>query len=726
MSRFEPFPNLEPTPGMVLGIACKQNIKFLRLTHSFDSYAYVMWVDEHPKLRLARRPKRIARRDLEYLATGPAACWGRLHLPDALTDVPAENSPASLALKHAWGLIKPLIDKFDCEQNLNCHSFEKLIRERASMTGTEFITVKRLVLRYYYFGNTPLALLQLPRGPKPYGHPYQAMDGGIADATSSMPRRRGRQPACAKAYGPNDFLVSNADVADIRATYQRYCAKGSRTVADAYVKYLSGPFRARHPQISQEYLDKKRVEPVTLRQFRYYNERSRLIKNETTTNQPYHRYLGHQGLHVVSPGELTEIDATGGRIFLVKRSDKTTKIATPTIYIAVDRWSRFILGIYVSLKPPSYEELRYLLLVSMTSRSRFRALDVDIDDARWPYGRLSVIICIDRGSELKSESTKQAVADDLRVELTVLPPLCPDGKAIVERLIGVLKGRMASSGLKGTFKDRPTDPVTRRAARKARTAAVHSLADVYRALIELVIEHNTRPHRTLRRYKILTSAGIPPTPQEAYLWGIKNIGGLHAPPLTDSDYERLLLATRPASIKGGVVTFRRRSYHAINEEALILAAKSTRRSKKIIVRVDETFPYFLYVPDSQHAWAKFGITESAVNEFRGLTLDEEDALEEASGDLWAEADTQALRKRVESDIAKAKRTSNKEEISHSTTSDRLIRERETAKVKHLISSPKSRSRVLSSTVKKADDWKETVTLERREALAAIRKQRRRI
>src|SRR3546814_12690446 len=101
-------------------------------------------------------------------------------------------------------------------------------------------------------------------------------------------------------------------------------------------------------------------------------------------------------------------------------------------------------------------------------------MGVDIDDERWPIGRFPSTLCPDRGSDFMSRSMEKVVTDDLRIELTPLPPLCPDGKAIVERTIREIQRRMFMSKLKGTYADRPLDPPTKREAKKAKANAVSS------------------------------------------------------------------------------------------------------------------------------------------------------------------------------------------------------------------------------------------------------------
>ena len=260
---------------------------------------------------------------------------------------------------------------------------------------------------------------------------------------------------------------------------------------------------------------------------------------------------------------------------------------------------------------------------------------------------MCAVLCPDRGSDYLNASFEQAVVHDLRIELTPLPPLCPDGKAIVERLIRELKRRMAASGLVGTYADRPLEPHSKNQERNARAAAVHSLTEVYRVLIEIVIDHNTREHRALRRRKMLVQAGVPPIPQAAYLWGLTNISGLRCAPFTDVEYQRLLLSTGQGSITRTALHFKKRAFLPANEAAFELCSKAALKRRQIAVRFDKTEPFDIYVPSQNMDWPLFRSTIGGEAELSGVSLDEEEALCHQESLLWAHASHESRRKRVD-------------------------------------------------------------------------------
>jgi transposase InsO family protein len=724
MIEFQPLEKPATSPGLVLRIG-DQDSRYLRVTHVFEECVYVMWVNEPEQARYARRPSKMLLKELKKLASSSSATWGRIALPSALSVSPVPESERAQELNAAWLLIKPLTENFDLETNLTRSRFTYLIRERSEAIQANFLTLLRMILRYYYFGRTRLALLPLPPGVRQEKGGYSNI---VKESSGEVrkPKRRGRQAILSEDLGINDFVVLDDDISDMVDCLKTCLRKGPTYRTLAHEQYLATNFRLRHPEKHTAYLTGKLPEPVTARQFSYYINKYAVLDDDLARNlRSQERKQGYLGSTQASgPGEVYEIDATIGRLHLVSDEELPTLLGKPTIYLIIDRWSRFVLSIYLSLRSPSYEEVRHALLIAFTSREqRFKNLGVDIDDERWPIGRMPAVLCPDRGSDFMSHSMEQSVVQDLLIELTPLPPLCPDGKPIVERFIREIKRRMAASGIKGVYADRPIDPHSKRAARKAEAAAVHSLPEAYRLLIEIVDDHNNRPHTTLKRRRELSLNNVPPTPKEAYLWGLKNITGLRRAPLTDDDYKKLLLSTDKASISNGVLRYKQRPYLPENEAAYDIAKKSTTRAQSIDIRLDKTDPHEIYVVTTRREWALFRITEGSAKELAKITLDEEDLLSSQTSKLWAKAEHKSRVARV---AAKSTRKSVKQKGT-ATKVDRqellVARQKETAAIKRKVIGNDDPKKSKIEVVSRTSNWTDIEEKERLSNLELIRKHR---
>src|ERR1035437_437268 len=283
MPEFLTLANSAPAPGLVLQVR-EADKSFLRITHVFGDCVYCMWVGEPEKAYYARRPKRMPLRELLQLAAEPDSAWGRLALPTALSVAPLAESEEAQSLQADWSLIEPLIIQFQNEANLSRFRYTALIRQHADATQVRFITLNRMILRYYYFGGTRLALIHLPPGAQPGQGAYSSAAANDLNQEPQKPKRRGRQVILAKELGPNDFIVDLDDVADMVECLKSCLRRGPTFLTTAHEEYLGGPFRKRHEAIYADYAARKRVEPVTAKQYRYYIANNAQLSEELAMN----------------------------------------------------------------------------------------------------------------------------------------------------------------------------------------------------------------------------------------------------------------------------------------------------------------------------------------------------------------------------------------------------------------------------------------------------------
>lgn len=630
--------------GLVLRDCAQAAEQLFRITHVFPKTLFVMPVASPALARYAVRPKdwdldkTIARIDQGELQLG------RLRLPQEFLSAIPSQSPED-PVNVAYAAIEPLIKRFDVEQNLSRARFTALINSRATELDFSVVSLRRLLLRFYYFGRIKAALLPLKPGPdigsqRPSNHG----DDDSHSTNEKKFKRRGRQPIEAKTLGPNTFLVDEVDVADMVACFEEAAKSGHATYVEAHKEYLRGQFSRRHPQKYTEYLEKKCPLPVTLRQFRGIVKERIALSRDIVKNIPTLNKRARKGfLGALGPGEIYEIDATGGRIFLVDSKPPYSILKTPIIYLIIDRWSRFIVSVYITLRPASWEEIRYALLIAFTSRKqRFSTLGVNVSDERWPQGKVCARLVTDRGSEMISEAMLESAVDGLQIEVETLPPLCPDGKGIIERVIRELKRKMHQRGLKGSFEKRPIDPVSKRQFNKAKTAAAHTLREIYWTLLDIVDSYNNSPHSHLEKNGTLRQARVRPTPRDAYVWGLENITGIESPPLSDADYQRLLLGKDKATLANGQLTYRGRKYRPANAAADRQARLSNSRRRAIDIRVDRSYPVEIFAPNGSDDWPMWEADSAAMKELGAITLEEEDALSETHKLLIAETRNDAF------------------------------------------------------------------------------------
>src|SRR5260370_6889564 len=87
--------------------------------------------------------------------------------------------------------------------------------------------------------------------------------------------------------GRNDFIVGEDDIADMVACLKRQLRQQATYISAAHESYLAEEFRRRHPTLYTQYIEKKRVEPVTARQYRYYTNLHANLSHNLSHNLPF-------------------------------------------------------------------------------------------------------------------------------------------------------------------------------------------------------------------------------------------------------------------------------------------------------------------------------------------------------------------------------------------------------------------------------------------------------
>jgi hypothetical protein len=272
-------------PGLVLEVAQTSPSVLLRITHVFSHAIYVMPVFTANMARYAVRPfQQLRSLVVQRLETG---IWriGRLRLPQEFLDnTPPTGSEKDLIIG-AFSAIEPLVEQFEDQRNLVRTKFNLLINRRAEELDISPVSVRRMLLRYYYFGRLKNALLPLRPG-RLIG-PQRPTSTDSAAGTGEerqQPKRRGRQPIESKDLGPNTFVVTEEDVTDMIECFETLATNGKITQVAAHEEYLLSYFSERHPKQYTDYLEKKCPLPVTLRQFRAITNRNAVLSRDVMKN----------------------------------------------------------------------------------------------------------------------------------------------------------------------------------------------------------------------------------------------------------------------------------------------------------------------------------------------------------------------------------------------------------------------------------------------------------
>ena len=153
---------------------------------------------------------------------------------------------------------------------------------------------------------------------------------------------------------------------------------------------------------------------------------------------------------VSEPLEQVQIDHTVIDLIVVDARDRQP-IGRPYLTLAIDAFTRCVLGMVVTLEAPSAVSVGLCLAhVACDKRPWLEGLDVEVD---WPMGGKPRLLYLDNAAEFKSEALRRG-CEQHGIRLDYRPPGQPHYGGIVERIIGTAM-QMIHDNLPGTTFSNP-------------------------------------------------------------------------------------------------------------------------------------------------------------------------------------------------------------------------------------------------------------------------------
>lgn len=426
------------------------------------------------------------------------------------------NPPEGFIVKHCakrdrcWGIIEPLVTN---ERILDARQRGRLVTEAAAQAGCTKKEIYKWLRRFWQYGQTPNALL-------PHYH-----NCGVVEHKEKGGAKRGRPSKLSHVLGETlgvnitperrDLLVQGA---------KRFYEKDCLPFTHAYQRTLEVYFNAGYDFRNGVFVP--RLPPAeelpSLRQFKYWYRKSRdqvasAIAREGERDYALRRrpLLGDSTQMAFGPGSIYQIDATVGDIYLVSSLDRSRIIGRPVIYVAIDVFSRLIVGIAVTLEGPSWLGAMLALQNAFDNKGPFcKEFGIDITEDEWPAFGLPDRLLADRG-EIEGYNADNLVQGlNIRVDNTA--PYRADWKAIVEQNFRLLKDRIRwVPGVVYGCK--------MRGGPDYRLDATLTLNEFRQLMIECVRHHNLYHRMTwYRKNEFMIADHVEPTPIKLWQWGIQN------------------------------------------------------------------------------------------------------------------------------------------------------------------------------------------------------------
>ena len=410
-----------------------------------------------------------------------------------------------------WALIQPLI--VAQPRSFNSEHRAAIVEEILATTSTSRKTLYRQIRRYWQRGMTPNALL-----------PDYANSGA-----PGRPRRAGSE----KRGRPTVFGLPGMNID----------ATARRQIKDAVTRFFGRERRYNVAEAHQLLLEtcymETSVDPATGRQrktlrlpypsigqFRYWLEKdndSFAMDRKRRTPRVYDKdirgILGTSTAEVIGPGSRWQIDATIADIYLVSRMDRSRIVGRPTLYFAIDVFSRMIVGLHVGLEAPSWVGAMSALVNAASDKVAFcKAHGIEIEAEDWPCQGLPDVLLGDRGEMLGERA--EVLVKHFGVRLENTPPYRADLKGIVEKRFHLIQADF------GPYVPGYEEPDFRqRGARDYRLDATLTIDEFTAVIISCVLAHNLRHLRDYPRDMQMIADDVPSTPIDLWEWGIARRSG---------------------------------------------------------------------------------------------------------------------------------------------------------------------------------------------------------
>ena len=265
----------------------------------------------------------------------------------------------------------------------------------------------------------------------------------------------------------------------------------------------------------------------TVNQFVYWGTRGRnlrfdALKNvrEKDFNLNNRSALGSARSGVSGPGDVYQVDASGGLVHLVAKENRGIRIKKAVVYIVIDTYSQLVTGWCCVLENASYAVLAMALESAFTSKlDACKRLNIDIQEEDWPASLVCTAVLGDKGPELMGYQSDNACAA-LRFDFKNTPTGRADWKPYVERLFGHIKRDL--DDIPGAT----VGPKKRASLDEAENASLN-LDEFEEILVSQLVSFNHSHIVNNHPDKIhLQAEGLSPTPINLWNWGVKNRAGL--------------------------------------------------------------------------------------------------------------------------------------------------------------------------------------------------------
>lgn len=472
---------------------------------------------------------------------------------------PVAEEELSVAQKEkrdqAWEIVSLIFKHVESEMLV----FRSKYREAAIQIARDsypvnYTTIKNYLIRYWQGGKIKNGLL-----------PNFHLCGAKGKERAISDKKRGRPRENGLSQGVNiDNTIRKYFQIGLNRYYYNERQNSLKTTYELIIKDF----------FTEKMLDHKGKEiPVikehsqlpTYNQFLYWyrkmnDPKKELIKRKGTRNyfQNHRTIIGDSTQDAgLGPGNLWQVDATPFDIYLVSSSNRNIIVGRPTLYLVIDVYSRYIVGMNISFEPfNSYTGVMVALANSMTPKEDYcNQYGISLDKGEWDVACVPQRVFADRG-ELNGKQIENAI-EHIGVSIQNSPPYRADAKGIVEVAFSQIS-KYTKVFADGIVKNGRT--VVERGDEEYRLKANLTLDEFTRIIIKCVLFHNN--HHVLSQYvlgEMMLEDEVEKIPKKIWEHGLKTMKG-QLRTLPENTIKMHLLPTDNATVTSRGVRFKSMLY----------------------------------------------------------------------------------------------------------------------------------------------------------------------
>lgn len=460
-----------------------------------------------------------------------------------------------------------------------------LLAEYSKIINVDRKSLARLLTTYWRNGQDKMALL-----------PAFSNSGGAGQdrVPTTVPLGAPKQPRTIIVDRAIKFIVNDGDKKKFKKALKKYYLQESGlTLSKTYKNLLKDSYSQ---EIKLAQAQERFPYIPTLKQFSYWRKKlltkEEIIKQRTSENDYLRNKRGVLGSvtdRSYLPGSHFEIDATVADVHIVSELGTQYILGRPTIYIVVDRASRMIVGMHVSLYHASWRAARQALTNSFLPKSTYcKSFGVDIENSEWPCAHIPTELVCDNGEMIGLQANK-ALTPMTRLSFT--PPYRPDCKGVVEKRFDIIN-KESLHELLGTTRGGQVV----RGTRDPRKDAIYTLKEVTAEIIKSVLEHNRSILDDLAfSSPLLIENDLSPAPLN--YWKIHLAKHRHE--LQSANIDEVIARLLPpaeASMTRSGIYFNGMYYSCSEVEELNLASVARSSGRwRLEARIDENTTNYIYV-----------------------------------------------------------------------------------------------------------------------------------